>query len=406
MLAGAVEIHYDSPSKSRSGAFAMTTSVVPFNQYESQNAYRRLQMSLTLDDPKTALIEIRTFLKIYPDVAMACNDLGVLYLREGDRLLALACYEKANRLQPCTPDIVKNLAEFYFVELKWVDDAIMMLTDLLHSFPEDGEILALLGTISERIGREGEARSFYSRVMELDPYNSQIRDALTRLGVSTEPQQPVFTRQQAPQKAVEPQFTLSPVPPAAQVSPAPAQKPASSGGLDDVLARLRATLNTVAQPSAPSPAAQQSRTDDLYREAQTCVAAGNNQQAITVLEQLVALDPTHALAHNDLGALYSRSGEFEKALRHCETAVSRSPQSPVFRKNLAEIYYVYLGRTDEAIGIYTRLLSEYPADIETLTALAIISNANNLKEQARTFITKVLNLEPWNRDAREFLSAL
>ena len=66
--------------------------------------------------PKAAIIEIKMFLKIYPGVAMACNDLGVLYLREGERLLALAC-EKANRLQPCTPDIVKNLAEFYFVEL-------------------------------------------------------------------------------------------------------------------------------------------------------------------------------------------------------------------------------------------------------------------------------------------------
>lgn len=377
----------------------MTTSIVPFNQYESQNAYRRLQMSLALDDPKTAIIEIRTFLKIYPDVAIACNDLGVLYLREGEKLLALACYEKANRLQPCTPDIVKNLAEFYFVELKWIDDAIIMLTDILRSFPDDCELLTLLGVISERVGREVEAGSFYCRVAELDPCNMQARDALARLGITTAPS-PVYN-QPLPQE-VPSAYTPPPL-----QTPATAPTQSASGGLDDVLARLKATLNNTPQTAATSTPSQSIRSsDELYREAEGFASAGNSQQALSILKHLVAKDPTHALAHNDLGVLFSQNGDFELARFHHEAAVLHSPSNPIFRKNLAELYYAVFGRTDEAVEIYTRLLREYPADVDTLTALAVISKNNNLKDQARIFINKVLNLEPWNRDAREFLAEL
>ncbi|MFA7061579.1 MAG: tetratricopeptide repeat protein [Pedobacter sp.] len=382
----------------------MSFTVVPANLYESQNAYRRLQMNLTLDDPKTAIIEIKMFLKIYPDVAMACNDLGVLYLREGERLLALACYEKANRLQPCTPDIVKNLAEFYFVELGWTDDAIMMLTEILRAHPEDCELLSLLGVISERINRQAEACSFFSRVVELDPYNMQARDALARLGVTT-PETPVFAKQQ-PQQTQAPVQPVYDTPPAAPVS-IPPTAPAPSGGLDEVLARLRATLNKASQTSPATPSSQPVQSvDELYREAQGNVSTGNSGQALALLERIVAIDPTHALAHNDLGVLYSQSGDFDRARFHNEAAVSSNPANAVFRKNLAALYYSCLGRTDEAIGIYTKLLREFPTDVETLTALAIISQANNLREQARSFISKVLSIEPWNSDARAFLAGL
>lgn len=374
----------------------MGFSVVNASQYESQNAYRRLQMNLTLDDPKTAIIEIRTFLKIYPDVAMACNDLGVLYLQAGEKLLALACYEKANRLQPETPTIVKNLAEFYFTELGWTDDAIMMLTNLLHSHPDDCELLRLLGVISERIGREGEASTFFSKVAELDPYDSQARDALARLGVSVAPA-PVFSPPPAQQQ--QPSQVLRTPTPVVQ------EAPAASGGLDDVLARLRATLNPSPAVSASQPPTACS-TDDLYREAQGYIAGGDREQAIAALERLVAMDPGQALAHNDLGVLLSQTGDFEKAQSHYKAALSKDQNNSVFRKNLAELYYACLGKTDEAIAIYTQLLREFPTDIETLTALAIISKANNLTEQARVFISKVLSLEPWNRDAREFLATL
>jgi tetratricopeptide (TPR) repeat protein len=86
--------------------------------------------------------------------------------------------------------------------------------------------------------------------------------------------------------------------------------------------------------------------------------------------------------------------------------VRLEPHNPVFRKNLANLYYSALGRTDEAIQYFTEVLRDYPQDVETLLALGQISALNNLGEQARIFVSKALELEPWNKDAREFLDLI
>lgn len=368
----------------------MNNMVVAYNPQDAQNAYQRLQFSLNKDDLKIAIVEIKTFLKIFPDVALACNDLGALYYQTGEKLLALACYEKANRLQPGLPTVIKNLAEFYFVELGWTDDAIMMLTSLLKQFPQDCELLTSLGMISARLGKENEARSFFRQVLDLDPDNSDVREALARL--------------EGPVSSAEYRRQLAPVEPV-QPAVVPAQPTQQDAQLGDILARLRASV-AVSQPAASATGSTVRNDNDLYAEAQKIAATGNTMGAIEALNKVIDINPSNVLALNDLGVLYAQTGHLDKALFYHEAAVSRDPGNANFRKNLAALYYSCLGRTDEAISIYTQLLRDTPNDIETLTALAIISEANNLKEQARTFIVKVLELEPWNVTARVFLAGL
>lgn len=397
----------------------MSSFVVPATTYEAQNAYRRLQLCMETGDPQLAIIEIKTFLKMYPDVALACNDLGVLYAKTGEKLLALACYEKANRLQPGTPVIVKNLAEFYFVELGWTDDAIMMLTELLKSFPDDTDLLLLLGTISWKIRRDQEAQTFFRRVLELQPGNQEAQLALRQLEgdipaaeYTPAPQQPVTARpvEPAPAPVMPPAAPVAPPQQAAQPVQQAAPAPQQGSSLDDILARLRATVaappaaTQAPAATAPQPAIQSA--EQLYRQAQQLVQRGEDAAGLAALEHLVGEYPTYALAHNDLGVLYTSRGPLELACRHHELAVRFEPGSPLFRKNLAALYYSLCGRTDEAVEIYTGLIREYPADVEVLTALAIISNNNSLKEQARIFIKRVLDFEPWNADARQFLAEL
>jgi len=358
----------------------MSYQIIPATLYEAQNAYRRLQYHMNMDDPATTILEIKTFLKMYPDVALPYNDLGVLYSRVGEKLLALACYEKANRIQPGNPTIVKNLAEFYFMELNWVDDAIIMLTQLLNSYPDDTDLLHLLISISKQVGREQEARLFSQHLAQLEGEPPPITDVHV-CDATTE---------------TSPTASLVPEEPVVEAVP-------PEDNLEDILARLRQTLGqepaTAVQPPPASPA-------ELFRSAQEQMATGDDEQAVSTLERLVTLEPGNALAHNDLGVLYTRLGNMEKAGVHQATAVSLNPANITFRKNLAGLYYSCLGRTDEAIGIYTKLLRECPDDVEVLTALAIISAANRLNEQARLFMGRVLELEPWNIDAREFLAGL
>ena len=370
----------------------MSNAMVQYNRAEAQQAYQRLQVTLTRDDLQTAIVEIRAFLKMFPDVALACNDLAVLYHQSGDKLKALACYEKANRLQPGTPAIIQNLAEFYFVELGWTDDAITMLTDLLKSYPQDFSLLTALGAISSRIGRADEAQMFYRRALELDPTHQGVRDALAALG--------------GPISAAEYRGAAAPAPLPIEASLA-SDKPTE---LDAILARLRSTVATApSAPVAPQPAMVLPETvspDELYRQAQAAAQSGDESTAIRLLEQLIRDTPVYPLAHNDLGILYTQAGNLELACRHHELAAHQDRSNPLFAKNLAALYYSLCGRTDEAVAIYTRLVQEYPCDIEVLTALAIISNNNNLKDQARTFIRRVLDFEPWNANARQFLAEL
>ncbi len=322
----------------------MTTSIVPYNLYEAQNAYQRLQATLTRDSVEAAISEIRTFLKMFPDVALAHNDIAVLYFKGGDSLLALAHYEKANRLQPNNPTIIKNLAEFYFVALKWSDDAIAMLTGLLNSYPDDFEILTALGAISIEVGRPDEARIFYRRALQRDPDNSQLRSILAELD--------------GPVSAAE-----------YRSAPAPLFRPEA--------------------PASPPPASQSS--------------AGSTESDLL---DMIKINPRNGIAHNNLGILRFNEGRFQEAADCYRMAVDSDPANPVYRKNLADLYYTALGKTDEAIEIYTDILKKHPRDTELLTALAIISRNNQLREQARVFIKRVLEIEPWNTEARDFLAGL
>jgi len=341
------------------------------NDQVARAAYSQLQSYLAGDVP-LAVERVEYFLKSHPDFAQAHNDLGVLYYRAGDLLRSLAHYEKANRLDPRNPTFIKNLAEFYTVELGWFDDAIAMLTGVLKDRPEDTDILGSLAAISLKTGRTREARIFLDRILTLEPWNQEAKRLLDDIRQGGAEGAPSGVPRQEAQ---------------------PAQP-----HMDTVLQSLRQSISHLAPPSR-SP-------EERYREAVHHAEQGMVAEAVKELEELVKDAPDQAVAYNDLGVLYYRSGDPGRSLAAHEQAVRLDPRNPVFRKNLANLYYSALGRTDEAIRCFTEILRDYPHDVETLLALGQISAVNNLTEQARIFVSKALELEPWNKDARDFLELI
>lgn len=146
--------------------------------------------------------------------------------------------------------------------------------------------------------------------------------------------------------------------------------------------------------------------DELYEEVQKMMNSGSKEEAIGALEMLSAMYPNYAVAHNDLGVLYFNRGEKEKTLEHYERAARIEPYNDTFQKNLADFYYVEAGRVEEALQIYVKLLEANPTDIETLIILGQICASLKKIEDAKVFYNKVLELEPWNMDARERLDDL
>jgi len=77
----------------------------------------------------------------------------------------------------------------------------------------------------------------------------------------------------------------------------------------------------------------------LYLTVQGFMEGGREQEAIGALKVFLALYPDYALAHYDLGFLYYRDGDKEKALSHYEQAVEFAPDNTTFQKNLTDFYY-------------------------------------------------------------------
>ncbi len=347
---------------------------------EGRATYERIITASRDMESDEALRHIQNFLKIYPEFAQAHNDLAVLYYQAGNSLKALAHYEKAHKLEPSNITYRKNLADFYFVELEWADDAIQTYLDILKDNPFDVETLNALGTISLQIGRREQARQYFSRTLQLDTVNSQARQALQQLGGG------LPTPTQSVQISAPPvQTPIAPVVPPAAVMQQPPALPLQRA--------------PVFQAPLKSP-------EQLHRQALDLANSGKRGEARRALQELLALHSGYAPGHNDLGVLCQQEGDLIQSRRHHEEAHRLQPGNLTFQKNLADLLYIACGDTEEALKLYVKILGSNPRDIETLKAISNICLETGKTDDARSFLETILKIEPWNSDARESLAAI
>jgi Flp pilus assembly protein TadD len=147
-------------------------------------------------------------------------------------------------------------------------------------------------------------------------------------------------------------------------------------------------------------------SEKIYQGIKAIVNSGNYEAAVWALEKMLESFPGHALAHNDLGVLFFNQGDKDRALTHYESAAGLQPENIIFQKNLADFYYVELGRIEEALKIYVNILSAHPKDIETLLITGSICVSLGKFEDAKVFLYRVLEIEPWNTNARELIEKL
>ena len=126
---------------------------------------------------------LETILKQNPHAAQSHNDLGVLYYRLGKKEKVLFHYQEAVRLDPVNTIFAKNLADFYYVEMKNIEAALQIYNKVLQIAPNDTETLIILGLINEDLDRFEDAKNFYDRVLAIDPYNQQAHHHLNKLGL-------------------------------------------------------------------------------------------------------------------------------------------------------------------------------------------------------------------------------
>jgi len=146
--------------------------------------------------------------------------------------------------------------------------------------------------------------------------------------------------------------------------------------------------------------------ENHYKSIQPLIFSSRQKEAGSKLEKLLESYPDFALAHNDLGVLYYKQGNKEKAFSHYKKAAELQPENITFQKNLADFYYVEMGKVEEAMQIYVKVLNANSEDIETLLMLAHICVALEKFDDAKDFYNRMLKIDPGNKDAREFLEKL
>lgn len=88
---------------------------------------------------------------------------------------------------------------------------------------------------------------------------------------------------------------------------------------------------------------------------------GNLEKARTIFQGLVELDPESAAAHSALGALLTRTEQFDDALRHLDRAVELDPKEIAPYVNRAEIL-IRQGRAEAAVENLKRAVALDPQE--------------------------------------------
>lgn len=76
---------------------------------------------------------------------------------------------------------------------------------------------------------------------------------------------------------------------------------------------------------------------------------GEFDKAEVALNQALALKPDLPEVYNQLGILYRNKGQFDKALKNYQDGLKLAPDNPSLLINLGILYDLYLNRPDEAL---------------------------------------------------------
>ena len=310
---------------------------------KAEDMYSEVKRLLDLGDQAGARQAIEKMLGVCPHFALAHNDLAVLCYQSGDKDQALRHYEEAVRLQPENSTFQKNLGDFYYVEQGRIEDALRIYVRILETQPKDIEALMATGHICSSLSLWDDARTFFQRVLEIEPLKMEARKQLDRLE--------------------------------------------------------NATTGSASLKFAPS-------AQEMYAEAARLVSAGSVQAGKYRLIELAKLHPDFALAHNDLGVLAYQAGENQSALLSYQTAARLEPGNLTFQKNLADLYWVKLDLIEDALKIYVDIMAAHPEDVETLLATGKICLSLRQPNDARVFFDRVLKIEPGNAEAHQQLRAV
>ena len=127
--------------------------------------------------------------------------------------------------------------------------------------------------------------------------------------------------------------------------------------------------------------AQASTAEDWFKEGLKKQTKGDYRGAIADYDQAIALDPEHAVAYSNRGAIYYALGQYPQAIADYDQAIALNPEYAVAYSNRGAIYYT-LGQYPQAIADYDQAIALNPEYAEALSNRAATYTALKQYPQA------------------------
>lgn len=151
---------------------------------DSLDPLEGLALSLAYSDQRDeAVLEMANYIKMDPNNPTIWYNYGVSLRRIGRALDAIQALERAKLLD--LPDVrVDTLTAMGAAQLDagMLDEAEVSLFSALSLEPQGVSIINNLGELRRLQGRWQEARTFFESSLSLDPNDTAVKEALSRLG--------------------------------------------------------------------------------------------------------------------------------------------------------------------------------------------------------------------------------
>jgi tetratricopeptide (TPR) repeat protein len=144
---------------------------------------------------------------------------------------------------------------------------------------------------------------------------------------------------------------------------------------------------------------QQAQTEEspAIKEAKvglTALQAGKNDEAIVSFEKALALDPSLASVHYNLGAAYERKENFEKAREHFQAAIKLKPDFGEAYLSLGNSYLAQRKFDTPAIEALTKATELLPANYNAFYNLGVCYSNTGKYTEAEAAYRKAIAINP------------
>ncbi len=254
-------------------AGALYRQILQDNPIEGAALLGAAYTSKNLGNADESVRYLSRLLKIFPDNAIAYNELGTVFVQTGDREKAADLFIKAIELDPACVDAQRNYADLLILQGDF-QNGVNALVKILENHPDDIPTLLYLAQLYIEAGRHEQALPFLSKVNELDPENEAAGTLISSM-------------------ALQPEDIPAPV--------------------------------------------EEDETDVLFEQAIQAKNEGDTARSISLLNQLIKRNPDYAPAYNLLGLVSWEMKDGEGARAFLVNAIEKDPSLVEAQRNYGDI---------------------------------------------------------------------